>query len=284
MKHTETELKLICNELRQDVMEMGPRSGNAIHVGPAYSCTEIVAVLYEELMKIDPKNPMWEDRDRFIISKGHATPVVYAELARLGYFDREELWHIKNTGHMLQGHPSYKHTPGIDMTAGSLGNGLSIGLGMALGLKQQGRKNQVYVIVGDGEFQEGMIMEAMMAAPAKGADNLTCILDYNHHQSSGSVEEIMPLHSLAEKWKAFGWRVFEIDGHNIPEIYSRLNMAKNYEGRPTCVIAHTVKGKGVSFIEHNNAWHAKVATQAEYEGAMAELKAEHEALEAELSK
>ncbi len=278
MKHSEVELQLIANELRQDVMEMGPRSGNAIHVGPAYSSADILTVLYYEFMNIDPKNPNWEDRDRFIFSKGHAAPVLYALLAKLGYYDREELWNIKNLGCRLQGHPSMNKTPGIDMTAGSLGNGLSIGLGMALGLKLQKKKSNVYVILGDGEFQEGMVMEAMMAAPAKHADNLVAILDYNHHQSSGSVEDIMPLHPLADKWRAFGWRVFEIDGHNIPEIYSRLSLAKNYEGRPTCIIAHTIKGKGVDFIEHNNAWHAKLATNEEYENAMRQLKAEHEAL------
>ena len=171
-----------------------------------------------------------------------------------------------------------KKTPGIDMTSGSLGNGLGIGLGMALGLKAQKSKSNVYVLLGDGEFQEGMVMEAMLAAPAKGADNLVAIVDYNHHQSSGSVEDIMPLHPLADKWRSFGWRVFEIDGHNIPEIYSRLSMATQYEGRPVCIIAHTVKGKGVSFIEHNNAWHAKMPTDDEYQRAMQELKAANETL------
>lgn len=282
MKHSEIELQMIANELRMDVMEMAPRSGNAIHVGPSYSCADILTVLYYELMNVDPKDPAWADRDRFIISKGHATPVLYALLAKLGYFDREALWNIKNLGCILQGHPCMNKTPGIDMTSGSLGNGLSIGLGMALALKRQKKHSQVYVLIGDGEFQEGMVLEAMMAAPAKQADNLVAIVDYNHHQSSGSVEDIMPLHSLADKWKSFGWRVFEIDGHNIPEIYSRLNMAKNYEGRPTCIIAHTIKGKGVSFIEHNNAWHAKIPTTEEYEKAMQELKAANETLSKKL--
>lgn len=282
MKHSEIELQMIANELRMDVMEMAPRSGNAIHVGPSYSCADILTVLYYELMNVDPKDPAWADRDRFIISKGHATPVLYALLAKLGYFDREALWNIKNLGCILQGHPCMNKTPGIDMTSGSLGNGLSIGLGMALALKRQKKHSQVYVLIGDGEFQEGMVLEAMMAAPAKQADNLVAIVDYNHHQSSGSVEDIIPLHSLADKWKSFGWRVFEIDGHNIPEIYSRLNMAKNYEGRPTCIIAHTIKGKGVSFIEHNNAWHAKIPTTEEYEKAMQELKAANETLSKKL--
>lgn len=273
MKHTELELQLIANDVRMDVLEMAPRSGNGIHIGPAFSCADILTVLYYEMMNIRPEDPNWADRDRFIISKGHATPALYAVLAKLGYYDREELWHIKNIGHMLQGHPSMSKTPGIDMTSGSLGNGLSIGLGMALGLKQQQKKSDVYVLIGDGEFQEGMTLEAMMAAPAKKADNLVAIVDYNHHQSSGSVEDIMPLHSMADKWKSFGWRVFEVDGHNIPELYSRLRMAKNYEGCPVCIIAHTVKGKGVSFIEHNNAWHSKMPTNEEYEKAMAELSA-----------
>lgn len=278
MKHSENELKIIANKLRMDTLEMAPRSGNAIHIGPAYSSAEILTVLYYEIMNIRPKEPHWPQRDRFIISKGHACPIVYALLAQLGYFDREELWNVKNLHSILQGHPDLKKTPGIDMTSGSLGNGLGIGLGMALGLKAQKIKSNVYVLLGDGEFQEGMVMEAMLAAPAKGADNLVAIVDYNHHQSSGSVEEIMPLHPLGDKWRSFGWRVFEIDGHNIPEIYSRLNMATQYEGRPVCIIAHTVKGKGVRFIEHNNAWHAKMPTDDEYQRAMQELKAANEAL------
>lgn len=282
MKHSEVELQKIANELRMDVLEMGPRSGNPIHVGPSYSCADILTVLYYEFMRVDPKNPKWEDRDRFIISKGHATPVLYALLAKLGFVDREELWSIKNVGCRLQGHPSVNTTPGIDMTAGSLGNGLSIGLGMALGLRQQKKKSNVYVLLGDGECQEGLVMEAMMAAPVKGADNLVAIVDYNHHQSSGSVEKIMPLHPFAEKWKSFGWRVFEIDGHNIPEIYSKLSMAANYEGRPTCIIAHTVKGKGIDFMEHNNAWHTKLASPEEYEEGMRQLKAIDEMLSSKM--
>ncbi len=282
MKHTETELQLIANGVRMDVLEMSPRSGNPIHIGPAFSCADILTVLYYEFMKINPNDPKWAERDRFIISKGHATPALYSILARLGYFDREEMWNIKNIGHILQGHPSMCTTPGIDMTSGSLGNGLSIGLGMALGLKQKKMNSEVYVLIGDGEFQEGMTLEAMMAAPAKKADNLVAIVDYNHHQSSGSVEDIMPLHPLAEKWRSFGWRVFEIDGHNIPEICSRLRMARNYEGRPTCIIAHTVKGKGVDFMEHNNKWHTRKPTQEEYENGMQQLTAIRYALQKKL--
>ncbi len=271
MNYTYDELQTIANELRQDVIEMGPRSGNAMHIGPAFSCADILTVLYYEIMNIRPEDPQWNGRDRCILSKGHAAPVLYALLARKGYYPKEELWNCKNTDSMLQGHPSMRKTPGLDATSGSLGNGLSIGLGQALGLKQQKIPAHVYVILGDGETQEGMVMEAMLAAPAKGADNLVAIVDYNHYQSSGSVEDILPLHSLREKWQSCGWRVFEIDGHNIPEIYSRLSLAKNYEGRPTCIIAHTTKGKGVSFIEHNNRWHAAMPTPAEYSQAMVEL-------------
>ena len=277
-KHTFRELELIANELRTDVMEMGPRSGISMHVGPAYSMAEILTVLYCEIMNVRPDEPRWPERDRLVVSKGHAAPIVYAMLARLGYFDREVLWDCKHTDNILQGHPCLQRTPGIDMTSGSLGNGLSSSLGMALGLKERGSRANVFCILGDGELQEGMTMEAMMAAPARGADNLTAIVDYNHHQSSGSVEDIMPLHPLAEKWESFGWRVFEVDGHSIPELCSRLSAAVNYEGRPAVIIAHTVKGRGVSFIEHNNAWHVKMPTPEEYRQAMTELGAEHERL------
>lgn len=271
MNHTFDELQSIANELRRDVIEMCPRSGNSMHVGPAFSCADILTVLYYEIMNVRPEEPRWNGRDRCILSKGHAAPILYALLARKGYYSKEELWNCKNTNSMLQGHPSMHRTPGLDSTSGSLGNGLSIGLGQALGLKQKKINANVYVIIGDGEMQEGMILEAMLAAPAKKADNLVAIVDYNHYQSSGSVEDIMPLHSLREKWQSCGWRVFEIDGHNIPEIYSRLQMAKNYEGRPTCIIAHTIKGKGVSFMEHNNKWHAGMPTPEQYAQAMIEL-------------
>lgn len=273
MKHTEAELKRIATELRMDVIDMGPKSGNPMHIGPSFSCTEILTVLYYEIMNIRPDEPNWEDRDRFILSKGHAAPVLYALLAKLGYFGREELWDAKNINSMLQGHPCINHTPGIDMTSGSLGNGLPVALGMALGLKQMGKKANVFALIGDGEFQEGSILEAMMAAPVKHADNLVAIVDYNHHQSAGSVEDIMPLYPLAEKWRSFGWHVEEVDGHNIQELYSRLKVAKNYSGRPVCIIANTIKGNGVSFIEHNNAWHVKMPTAQEYKQAMEELKA-----------
>ena len=251
---------------------MGPESGNAIHIGPSYSCTEIITVLYNEILNINPKDPNWFDRDRFIISKGHATPVLYAQLAQLGYFDREQLWDVKNVDCILQGHPCMLTTPGIDMNSGSLGNGLPVALGMAIGLKQMKNKASVFVLVGDGEFQEGATLEAMMAAPNKGADNLTVVLDYNHHQSAGSVEDIMPLHPLADKWKSFGWNVMEVDGHNIPDLYSKLAIAKNFMGRPTCIIAHTIKGKGISFMENNNAWHVKLPSEDEYTRGMEELE------------
>ncbi len=274
MKNSYNQLKIYANELRQDTMEMGPRSGYAMHIGPAYSMADFLTVLYYEFMHVDPKNPEWEDRDRLVLSKGHAAPILYALLAKLGFYEREVLWDCKHVDNILQGHPSALRTVGIDATSGSLGNGLGIALGMAMAAKRLKKKNKVYCIIGDGEVQEGMILEAMLAAPAKGADNLIAIVDYNHHQSSGSVEDIVPMHSMAKKWEDFGWRVFEIDAHNIEEIYSRLSLASNYEGRPTCIIAHSIKGKGVSFIEHNNLWHAKMPTKEEYVGAMNELQAE----------
>lgn len=272
MKHSETELKLLANELRIDVMEMGPKSGNVCHVAPSYSCVEILCALYFEILNVRPSDPKWSDRDRFIISKGHACPIYYAILAQMGYFNKDELWTVKQVGSILQGHPDMNKTPGVDMTSGSLGNGLSIGLGMALGLKLQKKNSRVFVLLGDGEIQEGMVWEAAMTASAKKADNLVAIVDYNHFQSAGSVEEIIPLHPIEDKWKSFGWNVLAVNGHNYADLVSKLEIAYNYSGQPTVIIAHTVKGKGVSFIEFDNSWHAKMPTATECSCALLELK------------
>lgn len=277
------ELKKTAIQIRRDIMDIAAHCGNgAIHVGPALSATDIVTALYFDIMKVDPENPMWEDRDRFILSKGHAYAVLYSALAEKGYFPREELLTARGINSRLQGHPVLGKTPGVDMVSGSLGNGLSCGLGIAQALKMQGKSGQkVWVMLGDGESQEGMVWEAAMCAPNRRIDNLVAILDYNHLQSCGAVDEINQLEPVADKWRSFGWVVLEMNGHDMADIVSKLTIAKEYAGRPVMIIAHTVKGKGVSFVEHNNSWHARVATEDEYLQAMKELDMQEAALEAE---
>jgi transketolase len=257
--------------IRKDIIEIAYKAQGPSHPAPALSCTDIVTALYFKIMKVDPANPGWEERDRFILSKGHACPVLYAALAERGYFDKSLLYSVRRLNSLLQGHPVLGKTPGVDMTSGSLGNGLSTGLGMAVALKMKQIQSNVFVVLGDGEIQEGEVWEAAMAAPQLVADNLVAIIDYNHLQSGGKTDEILSLEPLADKWEAFGWKVFEMNGHNMEEIVAKLEMAVSFKGRPTVIIAHTVKGKGVSFMENQAAWHAKIPTQAEYEQAIKEL-------------
>jgi transketolase len=258
-------------EIRKDIIEIAYKAGQPGHQGGALSCADIMAALYFKILKIDPVNPRWEERDRFILSKGHACPVLYATLAERGYFDKSLLYSVRRINSLLQGHPDMNKTPGVDMTSGSLGNGLSIGLGMALALKIRQIQSNVFVILGDGESQEGEIWEAAMSAPRQEADNLTAIVDYNHLQSGGKTDEILSLEPLRDKWEAFGWKVFEMNGHNMEDIVNKLEMAVGFKGRPTVVIAHTIKGKGVSFMENNVIWHGRIVTQAEYDQALTEL-------------
>jgi len=264
----------MANTIRRDIIDLSYKSAGPAHPGPALSCTDIVTALYYRIMKVDPKNPDWEDRDRFVLSKGHACPVIYSVLAEQGFFPKEWLDTVRFVGSRLQGHPDMKKTPGIDMTSGSLGNGLSIGLGMAMYLKHIGKKSQVYVILGDGEIQEGPVWEAAMSAPALGTDNLTAIVDYNHFQSCGAVEDILPLPQLRQRWESFGWNVVEINGHCMEDVVCGLEIAARFRGAPTCVIAHTVKGKGVSYMENNNAWHQGKPTDEQYATAVKELEVE----------
>lgn len=276
--YSANELRKKANVIRQDIVEMAFKAAGPSHPGPALSCTDIVTALYYNIMQIDPKNPDWEDRDRFILSKGHACPVWYACLAELGFFPKEWLLTLRHLDSHLQGSPSMNKTPGIDMTSGTLGNGLGAGLGMAIYLKRKHAKAfkrpHVYVIVGDGEIGEGAIWEAAAYAGGHGIDNLVCIVDYNHQQSCGSVESIMPITNLHGRWKSFGWNVLEMNGHNMEDILCKLEMAKNYQGKPTCIIAHTVKGKGVSYMENDNSWHQKTPTEEQYNIAMRELREE----------
>lgn len=258
-------------EIRKDIIEIAYKAAGPNHVGPALSCADIMVALFFRIMKIDPTNPRWEKRDRFILSKGHACPALYATLAERGYFDKSLLSSVRHINSTLQGHPDMNKTPGVDMTSGSLGNGLSLGLGMALALKIRQINSSVFVILGDGELQEGENWEAAMAAPRFGIDNLIAIIDYNHLQAGGSVDQILPIEPLKDKWEAFGWKVFEMNGHQIEDIVNKLQMAVCFTGRPTVIIANTVKGKGVSFMENDISWHGRIPSQAEYEQALIEL-------------
>jgi len=264
-------LKEKAKETRLNILEIAFRAQGPSHPGPAFSCADIVTALYYRIMNIDPGNPAWVDRDRLILSKGHACPVIYAALAQRGYFPMEWLEDVRRVGSNLQGHPDMTKTPGVDMTSGSLGNGLSAGLGMAYYLKDQKKRSQVFVILGDGELQEGNVWEAAITAPALKLDNLVAIVDYNHFQSTGATDDIAPIEPIVDKWRAFNWNVIEINGHNMDEVVSALERSVAFQGRPTAIIAHTVKGKGVSFMEHNNDWHQKIPTEAEYTQAREEI-------------
>jgi transketolase len=265
------ELKRIAVEIRCDIIEMTCEAG-AGHPGGSLSAADIVTALYFRIMRIDPQRPDWPDRDRFILSKGHACPVWYAALAERGYFDKSHLRTLRKLDSILQGHPDMRKTPGIDMTAGSLGHGLSVGVGMALAGRLLQKDYHVWVIVGDGEVQEGSIWEAAMAASKWKLDNLTAILDRNHLQNDDCVDTEMPVEPLADKWRAFGWEVVEIDGHDMEQIVRTLEWAREFRGRPVMIIAHTIKGKGVSFMENQVVWHGKAPCREEAEQAIRELR------------
>ncbi len=242
------------------------------HPGGSLSAADIIAVLYFGVMNIDPEKPDWPDRDRFVLSKGHGVPVVYAALAERGYFPRSKLATLRQPGSILQGHPDMRKTPGLDMSTGSLGQGLSVAVGMAIAGKIDKKSYNVFALLSDGEHDEGQIWEAVMTASKYRLDNLIAIVDWNGMQNDGPVDDIMPLGNLTEKWKMFGWDTAEIDGHNINEIYKTLQTLKGKKkGRPKVILAHTVKGKGVSFMENNLEWHAKPVTDAHLERALAEL-------------
>jgi len=272
------DLQLMANTIRRDIVDIAFKAQGPSHPGPALSCTDIVTALYFKIMKVDPKNPAWEDRDRLVLSKGHACPVIYSALAEKGYFPKEWLADVRRVNSHLQGHPDMKKTPGVDMTSGSLGNGLAAALGMAFYLKQQKKDPQVFCILGDGEIQEGTVWEAVLAAPAMKMDNLTAIVDCNHFQSCGSVFDIQHIPGMTRAWEDLGWNVVTINGHNMDEVVSALDMAYHFRGKPTCIMANTVKGKGVSFMEFDNAWHQKVPTQEQYDQAIKDLEEERKCL------
>ena len=265
------ELEKMAVIIRCDIIDMICTAA-AGHPGGSLSAADVVTALYFRIMRLDPQNPDWPDRDRFILSKGHACPVWYAALAERGYFDKSHLKTLRQMGSILQGHPDMRKTPGIDMTAGSLGHGLSAGLGMALSGKLQKKDYHVFVIIGDGESQEGSIWEASMAAPNFKLDNLTAILDYNHLQNDYSVDDIMPIHPAVDKWQAFGWHVLDIDGHNMGQVVAALEEAKSHKGKPTMIVANTVKGKGVSYMENVCEWHGRAPCREEADQALEELR------------
>jgi transketolase len=271
--HQTQELDTIARELRCLALQAIHMAGSG-HAGGSLSAADIVAALYFSVLNIDPQRPGWPDRDRLVLSKGHGCPILYAALARRGYFPIEELWTLRKVGSRLQGHPDMRKTPGIDATTGSLGQGISVAVGMALGAKFQRKSYRVYAIMGCGEQQEGQVWEAAMAAAHYRLDNLIGIVDYNTLQIDGCNAEIMEIAPLADKWRAFGWSVLEIDGHNMVQILDALADSRDGGGKPTVIIAHTVKGKGVSFMENEVKWHSSAVTREFLDRAVAELGCE----------
>lgn len=257
-------------QIRRHIVTMTHAAGSG-HPGGSLSAAEIVTALFFQEMRLDPKNPQWPDRDRFVLSKGHAAPVLYAALAEKGFFPVEELKGLRKVGHFLQGHPDMKKVPGVEMSTGSLGQGLSSCIGMALAQRLDKKDTRIWALVGDGELQEGQIWEAAMAAAHYKLDNLAIFVDYNGLQIDGPVTEVMSCLPVAEKFQAFGWRVIEIDGHSIPEILDAIAQAKTTKGKPTCIIAKTVKGKGVSFMENQVGWHGTAPNAEQTEKALVEL-------------
>ncbi|MGL4391931.1 MAG: transketolase [Fusobacteriaceae bacterium] len=270
MKSTINEMKMHANEVRKSIVTMTCQAKSG-HPGGSLSIADILSVLYFSEMKVDPKNPKDPDRDRFILSKGHATPAIYGTLAEKGFFSKDELKTFRTFGSILQGHPDMKKVPGVDMSTGSLGQGLSVGNGMALAARMSKKSYRVYVVLGDGEVQEGQIWEAAMTSAHYKIDNICAILDSNDLQIDGNVHKIKGVEPLDKKWEAFGWNVIKIDGHNYDEIIKAFDDAKKCKGKPTIIIAKTVKGKGVSFMENACDFHGVAPTQEQTETALAEL-------------
>ena len=271
------ELQKTAVEVRKGIIE-GVHSAKAGHPGGSLSAADIFTYLYFEEMNIDPKNPKDPDRDRFVLSKGHTAPGLYSALAHRGYFPVEDLLTLRHTGSYLQGHPDMKHIPGVDMSSGSLGQGLSAACGMALGAKQAKKDFRVYALCGDGEIQEGQIWEAAMFAGFRKLDNLCVIVDNNNLQIDGPIDEVCSPYPIDKKFEAFNFHVINIDGNDFDQIKAAFDEAKATKGMPTAIIAHTVKGKGVSFMENNVGWHGKAPNDEEFAIAMEELRKAGEAL------
>lgn len=263
------ELQMISTEVRSDIIKMLGEAKSG-HPGGSLSMVDILVTLYYKVMNVDSKNPVWEDRDRLVLSKGHGCPALYSVLAHKGFFDVEQLWTLRKLGSMLQGHPDMKKTPGIDVSVGSLGQGLSVAVGLALGARLKKKNYRVFAIIGDGEMQEGQIWEALMSAIHYKLDNLIIILDYNKLQIDGPNEEVMSLGNIKDRIRAFGFDTYEIDGHKYDEIYDALS-APAVAQKPRFIIAHTIKGKGVSFMENQVGWHGKAPDAQEVEKALADI-------------
>lgn len=270
------ELLKTAADIRIGIIE-AVHSAKSGHPGGSLSCADILTYLYFEHMNIDPKDPKNEDRDRFVLSKGHAAPGLYSTLANRGYFDVSELKNLRHIGSFLQGHPDMKHTPGVDMSSGSLGQGISAACGMALSAKHFGNNFNVYTVLGDGELEEGQVWEAAMFAGNKGLSNLTAFIDFNNLQIDGTIDEVNSAKPIDKKFEAFNWYVITIDGHDFDQIEAALKEAKTVD-KPVAIIANTVKGKGVSFMENQVSWHGSAPNDEQYETAMAELKAYKAAL------
>ena len=271
--HTEKELKNIATNIRMDIIKE-THSAKSGHPGGSLSIADIMAYLYFEEMNIDPEKPENADRDRLVLSKGHAAPALYAALAERGFFPREELLTLRRADSHLQGHPSLGHGPGVDMTTGSLGQGLSAACGMAISAKMQGKSYRTYAIVGDGESQEGQIWEALMLAAHRKLDNLCVVLDWNGLQIDGEVEQVLNPTPYPEKLQAFGLHTITVDGHDIAALSAAFDEARTVVGKPTAIICKTVKGKGVSFMENRVEWHGAAPKDAQCEQALAELQAQ----------
>jgi transketolase len=271
------ELQKTANEIRKGIVT-AVHSAKSGHPGGSLSAADIFTYLYFEEMNIDPKNPKWEDRDRMVLSKGHVAPGWYATLAERGYFPKEDLVTLRHTGSYLQGHPDMKHIPGVDMSSGSLGQGVSAAVGMAAAAKFDKKDYRVYTLTGDGEIQEGQIWEAAMWAGFKKLDNLVVIVDNNNLQIDGAIDEVCSPYPIDKKFEAFNFHVININGNDFDEIRAAFEEAKNTKGQPTAIIAKTVKGKGISFMENNAGWHGKAPNDEEYAQAMEELTKAGEAL------
>ena len=270
-------LKRTAADIRMDIIDevFSAQSG---HPGGSLSIADIITYLYFSEMNVNPNNPTWEDRDRFVLSKGHTCPALYAALAEKGFFPKEDLVTFRQADSYLQGHPDMKHIPGVDMSSGSLGQGSSAACGMALSAKLQNKDFRVYTVLGDGESQEGQVWEAAMFAAHYHLDNLCAVLDFNGLQIDGRVTDVMNPTPLDEKFKAFGWNVITVNGHDFEELEAAFAKAKETKGAPTLILAKTTKGKGVSFMEDNAGWHGKAPNAEQYEIARAELTQTREAL------
>ena len=271
------KLMKIANEVRKDIVT-AVHSAKAGHPGGSLSAADIFTYLYFEELNIDPKDPKKADRDRFVLSKGHTAPGLYSVLAERGYFPKEDLKTLRHTGSYLQGHPDMKHIPGVDMSSGSLGQGISAAVGMALAAKLRGDDYRVYTLLGDGEIQEGQVWEASMLAAHRKLDNLTVIVDNNNLQIDGEISEVNSPYPIDQKFEAFNFHVINIDGNDFDQIDAAFKEAKMVKGQPTAIIAKTVKGKGVSFMENQAGWHGTAPNDEEYKIAMADLEKAGEAL------